>query len=281
MEIYNSFAKINIGLRVVNRREDGFHNLESIFQEVSLADEIRIRKQNKGVTIHCNDSTIPTNDKNLCYRAYQILLENNYLDSGVEIQINKRIPAGSGLGGGSSNAATCLKALNSLFELKLSISQLLRLSAQIGSDVPFFIVGGTAMVKGRGEVVIPISFLTNYQILIVFPHIHISTGYIYKNFEMGLTAYQQNLKFDAVIKEVNTLADLNHLFFNDLENVVLRFFPELVEIKNKLKESGAEFISLSGSGSAVFGIFDKDINLNHVTEKFPPRYELFIVNPVS
>ncbi len=280
MNLYRSYGKINIGLRIVGRRKDGYHNLESVFQEITLFDEILIKKREAGIRIRTDCESLPTDENNLCYQAYQLLVKEHGLKDGVEIEIIKNIPIGSGLGGGSSNAATCLKAFNRMFELGLSRGELIRLAAQIGSDVPFFIVGKTALVKGRGEVVIPIRFLSDYHLLIVFPQVQVSTAFIYKNFEFALTKYKWNVKFEAVISRVRTLDDLSVYFSNDLEEVAGRFYPEIAEVRQKIWESGARFVSLSGSGSAVYGIFPMEVDLEPVRKQFVPRYRVYVAKPI-
>jgi len=278
--VYKSYSKINIGLRIMGKRPDGYHNLESIFQETTLCDQIVIRKKERGIKISTNTKALPTDERNLCFRAYCLFAEKCGLKNGVEIEIIKNIPMGSGLGGGSSNAATCLKAFNTMFDFNLSTAQLIRLAAKIGSDVPFFILGKSAIVKGRGEVVIPFSFLSNYKIIIVYPNIHISTALIYKNIEIGLTKYRSNVKFETFISKVRNLGDLKNFFHNDLEDVAKKLHPDLLEIRDRLKASGADFVSLSGSGSAMYGLYSMAADVETVKMSFIPRYYVFEAKPV-
>ena len=280
MNLYRSYGKINIGLRVVSRRSDGYHNLESVFQEITLCDEILIKKSARGIRIRTDCKAVPVDENNLCYQAYQLLVQHYGLKEGVEIELIKKIPVGSGLGGGSSNAATCLKAFNDIFALGLSRGELIRLGAKIGSDVPFFIVGKSALVKGRGEVIIPIRFLSDYQLLIVFPQVQVSTAFIYKNFEFALTKSKWNVKFEAVISRVTSLDDLSMYFSNDLEQVTSGLYPEIGEVRKEIAESGARFVSLSGSGSAVYGMYPMNVDLEAIRKWFVPRYQVFIAKPI-
>jgi len=273
-------AKINIGLRIVGKRSDGFHNLESVFQEINLSDIITIRKIPHGIRIMTSHSQIPTDEQNLCYQAFLLMKKTYGFEGGVEISLEKNIPVGAGLGGGSSDAAACLKAFNHIFNLNLNKSRLIHLAAKIGSDVPFFIIGKTALVKGRGEVVVPIDFLKDYQILIVYPYLNISTTEVYKNFELNLTNFKSLIKFDVAILKIAYLQDLNYYFYNDLEKVVFRFYPELREAKEKLKLAGAAFASLSGSGSVLYGLFDESIQLKEIKEEFEQYGQVFIAKPV-
>lgn len=278
MKIYQSFAKINLGLRVVGKRPDGYHHLESIFQEISLCDEISFQEWDR-LVIETNHPALAVDEHNLCNRAYRLLASEYGLKKGIKIVINKKIPLGAGLGGGSSNAATSLKALAEIFQLDLTVPEFLKLAARLGSDVPFFILGKTALVKGRGEVVIPISFLQEYQIGIVYPGFQISTARIFSNFEMGLTKYQGNIKFEAVIFKIRSLEELNNYLFNDLESIVTRLYPEIINIKRVLQNSGAWFVSLSGSGSSVYGLFEKHKEIGNLKKEFPAHYQVFIAQP--
>lgn len=278
MKIYPSYAKINLGLRVVGKRPDGYHNLESIFQEISLCDEIVFQEWDR-LVIETDHPTLAVDEYNLCHRAYRLLADEYGLKRGVKIIIKKKIPLGAGLGGGSSNAAISLKALAEIFQLDLTVSEFLKLATRLGSDVPFFILGKTALVKGRGEVVIPISFLQDYQICLVYPGFQISTAQIFSNFEMGLTKYQGNIKFEAVIFKIRSLEELNNYLFNDLESIVTRLYPEIKNIKRVLQNSGARFVSLSGSGSTVYGLFEKHKEIDDLKKEFPAHYQVFIARP--
>lgn len=278
MRIYQSYAKINLGLRVVGRRPDGYHHLESIFQEISLCDDIVFQEWDR-LVIETDHPTLAVDEHNLCYRAYQLLASEYGLKKGVKIIIKKKIPLGAGLGGGSSNAATSLKALAEIFQLDLTVPEFLKLATRLGSDVPFFILGKTALVKGRGEVVIPISFLQDYQIGLVYPGFQISTAQIFSNFEMGLTKYRGNIKFEAVIFKIRSLEELNNYLFNDLESIVTRLYPEIKNIKRILQNNGARFVSLSGSGSTVYGLFEKHKEIDDLKKEFPAHYQVFIAQP--
>ncbi len=280
MKTFKSHAKINIGLRIINKRPDGYHNLESLLQEISLHDDITIAKHGRDIRLRCNDPAVPLNDDNLCVRAYRLLQEHYGLKDGVEINIVKRIPVGSGLGGGSSNGATCLKAFNEIFRLDLKMNDLLVLASQLGSDVPFFIPGKTALVQGRGEVVTPVPFLNDYRILLVYPNFAVSTAAVFKYFEFGLTENPIDIKFEAVISRVGGLEDLNRYFYNDLESVVCNLYPELAEISRKLSESGAKFVSMSGSGSTVYALFEPGTDLREISKGYFKKNRVFLARPV-
>ncbi len=279
--LFHANAKINIGLRIVGKRPDGYHNLESIFQEISLRDELLIKPRESGIIIRSNIADLPRDEGNLCYQASRLLQSEAKLTTGIEIEILKNIPMGAGLGGGSSDAACCLKALNQIFGLALTDERLMELGSRIGSDIPFFINGGTALVTGRGEIIRPISFFSDYQVLIVFPGTRISTAFIYKNFEMNLTKYKPDINFEAFALSAATLDVIGSFFMNDLESVAEKYYPGIGEIKKRLISIGAKYSAMSGSGAAVFGLFSKDANLVQLKRAFEPEYQTFIANPVA
>jgi 4-diphosphocytidyl-2-C-methyl-D-erythritol kinase len=278
---YKSYAKINIGLKVVNKRCDGYHNLESVFQEITLFDEIYFRKTKKDIVIKSNYPSIPVDKRNLCYQSFKLMQEKFSLNTGIEIEIIKNIPIGAGLGGGSSNAATCLIAINEIFNLNLSQTELLVLASKIGSDVPFFILGGTALVKGRGEVVIPIQFLDNYNILIIYPNFSISTSKIYGNFELNLTENMPHVKFEAVISRINNLGDLSEYFYNDLEEIAVALYPELLDVRRSLILTEANFVSMSGSGSAIYGLYRKGMDFRNISINLHKDWKVLYAEPLK
>jgi 4-diphosphocytidyl-2-C-methyl-D-erythritol kinase len=280
MKLVKSPAKINIGLKIISKRPDGYHNLESVFQEISLYDDIYIEKRKTGIRFRCDDPAIPSDDRNLCIRAFRLLQESYGLREGVDIRLVKKIPAGAGLGGGSSNGAACLKAFNEIFNLDLEFKDLMNHASRLGSDVPFFITGKTALVTGRGEVVTPIHFPVDYRILLACPDLPVSTAEVFKNFEFGLTEIPMDIKFEAVISRVKTLEDLNRYFYNDLEPVVQRLYPEMAELRRWLLDTGAKYVSMSGSGSAVYALFEPEQDLSEFAKERFKNNRVFLTRPV-
>lgn len=248
----NANAKINLGLQVLNKREDGYHNINSIFLPVSLSDEIHI-SESKQYSLVSNVSFDIPDDDNLVIRAAKLI--NRYVNKNncVKINLRKHIPSGAGLGGGSSDAATVLKAMNELFEYYLSNEELASLGLELGSDVPFFIYNRPVIAKGRGEDFTFIDFKLSNRILIIYPNIHISTPAAYKS--LGRTS--------TAPKEIDYLSILNspsidfNDFSNDFEEFAIKTYPEIAKIKNELLKNGAFFALMSGSGSSVFGLFEK------------------------
>ena len=232
-------AKINIFLDVLDKRNDGYHNIKTIFQEISLADDIIIKEtsgQKGEIVINISDPRLPADQRNLAYKAADIIKKYAGVECGVEIDIEKKIPASAGLGGGSSDAACVLKGLNKIWNLKINKDQLCSLGKMIGADVPFFIYGGRCLGEGIGDVLTRIPFKKKEWYVIVHPCFEISTKFVYNQ----LT----ETKKKCIIKN----------YYNKLENVVLPLYPEVGIIKQKLKMWGAAHSLMSGSGSCVFGV---------------------------
>lgn len=256
--ILPSFAKTNLLLKVENERADGYHDLITLFQTISLADELRFQTSSE-LELACDDPSIPTDDSNLIIKAAKNLRDKFGVSSGANIFLKKRIPSPGGLGGGSSNAAVTLLALAKLWEIDVQLSDLVSIASELGSDVPFFLFGGTALGTGRGTEVEPVTDFYSDKIIIVDPAVAVSTAKIFKEFKgVGLTkaasdTILSNCRFNAA--QVGTLA---FEFENDLENVAFGLFPQIQEAKLFLREMGAVSSLMSGSGACVFGIFDNE-----------------------
>jgi 4-diphosphocytidyl-2-C-methyl-D-erythritol kinase len=269
-----SFAKLNLDLRVGNKRADGYHELRTIFQTISLKDDLAIEFERSRKTEILLDSSLAIPD-NLVVRAAAVLLDHLRLTARVRFTLDKRIPMGAGLGGGSSNAAAVLIALPALAGNPVSATELARLGAQLGSDVPFFLCGGTAVGLGRGTELYPLANLPPLPALIVSSGIHVSTAEAYRalnregapvadfphlaNVTNALTSLAESHmlgEFQAVVWELSA-SRLRHLpLKNDFESVVFHRHPELRRLVSKLRRLGATSAQMTGSGSAVFGIFE-------------------------
>ncbi|MEE9554750.1 MAG: 4-(cytidine 5'-diphospho)-2-C-methyl-D-erythritol kinase [candidate division Zixibacteria bacterium] len=245
-------AKINLYLKVLGKRPDGYHEIESMMQTIDLYDEIKLEKANS-IEIDCNDPSLPSDGSNLAVRA-AIALKERFYFPGVKIGLNKRIPHGAGLGGGSSDAAFVLRGLCRLYELSPKSKEILEIASGIGSDVPFFLGNGQAIVGGRGEKVHSIDLPTEYRVILITPPLEISTAEVYGKLKFSLTKKSEPflLKKKITISRFNKLAKR---FYNDLEEVVLGEHPDLAKIKGLLKSNGAVTSAMSGSGSTFFGIF--------------------------
>jgi len=250
-----SHAKVNIGLRVLDQREDGYHNIHTIFQELAFHDTITISKMDDGYELSSNDKNFPTDFSNTCTKAYVAVKVHCPDVAGIKIHVKKEIPQGSGLGGGSSNGATTLKGMNELYGLGLSSDELTELSLQVGADVPFFIHGGTQLGEGIGEQLTQLDIELPQSILVIIPGMHISTKWAYSRLRKNLETGGKAPNFAGLIER----NEIPFQFFeNDFEKIVFSTYPEIGLIKDQLLANKARFASLSGSGSAVFGLFDDD-----------------------
>jgi 4-diphosphocytidyl-2-C-methyl-D-erythritol kinase len=250
----NPNAKINLGLNITSKREDGYHNIETVFYPVNLHDEIKIRILPEGSISQFHLTGIELDSKqgdNLVEKAYHLLTTNFNLPA-VLIELQKTIPVGAGLGGGSSDAAFTLKALNNLFNIGLSNSELEGYASLLGADCAFFIRNKPVLATGIGNVFTEIELdLTGYTLVLVKPEIHVSTARAYAN----IAPIQPETSLKEIIKQ--PLSSWKDCMKNDFENSVFKQFPEIAAIKQKLYDTGAIYASMSGSGSSVFGIFDK------------------------
>src|SRR6266404_4995937 len=257
-------AKINLSLRILNPRADGFHEIETLISPISLYDKIDIEKQNRWIDFSCNDPTLSTGDDNLVVRAAKLFLEHAKIKSGVSIKLQKEIPHGAGLGGGSSDAAATLRGLNQLFETNLTRDELSKLGSQIGSDVPFFLFESAATCKGRGEIVEPTKLKRKLSIMLLKPAFGVSSGWAYSHWQNskevpGVAYAAQN--FDG------------QSFVNDLERPVFEKFVFLAHLKSwLLKQAEVGAALMSGSGSTVFAVLKDHADIDLVAKR--PREEL-------
>lgn len=247
-------CKINIGLNIIERRPDGFHNLETCFYPIPLTDVLEILPSKK-VTFIPSGASIPgNNDDNLCLQAYQ-LLKKDFDLSPVEIHLHKVIPTGAGLGGGSSDAAHTLRLLNAIFSLDLSTQQLQHYAQQLGSDCAFFIEDKPMLGTGRGEIVSPIQLALKGKFLVlVKPPVHISTAEAYQ----GIKPHQSSQSIKSIV-ETKPMQEWKNVLKNDFEESIFESHPVILEHKENLYTQGAVYAAMSGSGSSVFGIFDNPV----------------------
>ena len=252
-----AYGKINLGLDVLGKRDDGYHDLDMIMQSVDLHDVITITKNDSGeITVKSSTSKIPNDKSNLAYRAAKLLMEEFNIEKGVEIEIEKNIPISGGMAGGSADCAAVLKGMNKLFKLKLTEQQLMARGVRLGADVPFCIMGKTARAEGIGEVLTPIPNKLKGYLVIAKPPISVSTGFAYGQIDKVKIKNRPNTEgiIDAV-KE-NDLDSLAKTICNVFEEVTIPEHKEIKEIKTKLKDCGALNAMMSGSGPTVFGIFE-------------------------
>jgi 4-diphosphocytidyl-2-C-methyl-D-erythritol kinase len=272
-----AFAKLNLDLQVLYKRTDGYHELRSIFQSVSLADEIRIRfraSRRTGIGIAGNVD-IPDN---LIVRAAKLCLEEMRVSAVIDFELTKRIPMGGGLGGGSSDAAAVLLALPAMAGKRVEVERLMRLAAQLGSDVPFFLLGGTAAVLGRGEELYPIPDLRARHVLLVSPEVHVSTPDAYR----ALSAQLAQESVEAKLKGFQARLWSGDMAkaSNDFERVVFQQHPRLKSIRRQLLQAGASMAMMTGSGSSIFGVFPGKDARDAAAQLFP-KERIFKVHFVT
>jgi 4-diphosphocytidyl-2-C-methyl-D-erythritol kinase len=245
-------AKINLSLKILGRRNDDFHELDTLTAPISLYDEIRIDKARprKGIKFRCDDPSVPQGDDNLAVRAAKAFLDTTKIKSAISIELRKKIPHGAGLGGGSSDAASVLLALNELFDANLSREALAEISGPIGSDVPFFIFRSAALCKGHGEMVTPVKLKRQFSILLFKPAFAISTLWAYSR-------WQHSREVPGVRYEAQEFAD--QTFVNDLERPVFEKFVFLAQLKMwLLRQSEVGAALMSGSGSTMFAVMHEN-----------------------
>lgn len=257
-----SFAKINWNLRILGKRADGYHEIRTLLQTISLHDNLSFTLQeNPEIHLSCNDSNVPTDESNLINRAALALRDSFGIKSGAKIVLEKQIPVQGGLGGGSSNTAVTLLALAHLWELTVSVSELTEIAATLGADVPFFFYGGCALATGSGTTLSPLPDQQPTPLLIVTPRAKVSTSEAYGRLRLSALTSPESDSILAVSRGVGNSRDFDQWsvpseLANDFEQVIFDMEPEIALVKTALLQTGAQAALLAGSGSSVFGIFD-------------------------
>jgi len=251
-----AYAKINLGLDVVRKREDGYHEVRMIMQNIGLCDELELtEKEEPGITIETNREDIPTDDGNLVYKAAKLLMDEFGVTKGLHILLEKKIPVAAGMAGGSSDAAAAMIGVNDIFQLGLSKEELMERAVKIGADVPYCIMGGTALAEGIGEVLSPLPPMPDCCILIAKPPIDVPTKFVYGNLRANELKMHPDIdKMIQYLKEGN-LEDMCRIMGNVLETVTIPAHPVIKDIKRIMTDYGAIGAMMSGSGPTVFGIF--------------------------
>ena len=260
-------AKINLSLKILGRRGDGFHEIETLIAPISLYDKIDIEKQSRWIDFSCDDPTVPSGDENLVVRVAKAFFEKTKISSGVRIKLHKKIPHGAGLGGGSSDAAATLPALSQLFETKLSREELAKLGSTIGSDVSFFLFESVAVCKGRGEIVNPTTVKKKLSILLLKPAFSVSSAWAYSR-------WQDSREIQGILYQPQNFDGQS--FLNDLERPVFEKFVFLAHLKTwLLKQAEVGAALMSGSGSTVFAVMrdhaDIDLVAKRAREELDPE----------
>ena len=253
-----AYGKINLGLDVLRRRDDGYHEVRMVMQTVGIYDRIDlIYKETPGITVETNLYYLPDNENNLVYKAAKLLMDEFHVQKGVHIRLRKYIPVAAGMAGGSSDAAAVLFGVNKMFSLGLTTEQLMDRGVKIGADVPYCIMRGTALSEGIGEILTPLPVPPQCQVLIAKPGISVSTKFVYENLHANELRPEQHPDIDGMMEAIKQkdLYGIADRFGNVLENVTIPAYPVIQEIKDLMLEQGAIGALMSGSGPTVFGLF--------------------------
>jgi 4-diphosphocytidyl-2-C-methyl-D-erythritol kinase len=267
-----TYAKVNLSLEVIRKRSDGFHEIETIFQSIDLADRMRIQLTSDArIRIECDAPEIPTDERNLCHRALVAMRKVAGPSLGARITLEKKIPSGAGLGGGSGNAAGVMLAVERALRLETPRKALEAIASGLGSDVPFMLYGGTAVGRGRGEILTPLNPLTRGVFVIVKPEVSIPTAWVYSNLSFRLTHHRARLNLRAVSAVLARFPKTELPYRNALEDIVLRAYPSVAKVLEELISERPCFASMTGSGSALYAIFDRETRAREVAERFSVR----------
>jgi len=252
-----AYAKINLGLDIVRKREDGYHEVKMIMQTIGLYDKLVIHKTNNpNITLKTNLPYLPEDMNNLVYKAAILMKERYEIKEGMHIRLEKKIPVSAGLAGGSTDAAAALSGINQLFRLNLRQETLMAIGLELGADIPYCIMQGTALSEGIGEILTPLPPFPSCHVLIVKPNINVSTKYVYEHLKLDKDTFHPNI--DGIIEHIkaNNLQGATSLFSNVLETVTIKEYPIINRIKEQMLSQGAMVSLMSGSGPTVFGLFE-------------------------
>lgn len=276
-----AYGKVNISLDVVGKREDGYHLLRMIMQTVDIYDELIFEKCEEGIHITCDKEFVPTDKRNLVYKAIELFNTTYKVQGGVKVHINKNIPVEAGMAGGSTDAAAALKGVRDLYMPNVSDKELMELGVKIGADVPYCILGGTALCEGIGEVITPLKPFQNKILVVVKPNFGVSTVAVYKAFDINSIEKHPDTEtlIDAMEKD-NVLYVANNMM-NLLENVTIKNHEEIQQIKEYMEKEGSLGAMMSGSGPTVFGFFEDMLTAQRCYEKLKEKYkEVFITRTI-
>lgn len=276
-----AYAKINISLDVIGKREDGYHLLKMIMQNIDLYDIVQVEKISTDISLKCNKSYVPTDERNLAYKAANLFKETYNIKSGIYINIEKNIPVSAGLAGGSTDAAAVLKLMNKIFNINASEQELMNLGLKLGADVPYCICGGTALCEGIGEKVTKLKPFKNKILVVVKPPFGVSTKEVYKAFDLSKVIFHPKTEDLILNIEKNNLNFVANNMKNLLENVTLGRYKVISNIKDEVNSCGSLGSMMSGSGPTVFGFFDDMLKAQRCYEKMKEKYtDVFITRTI-
>ena len=276
-------AKINLFLEVLDRRPDGYHNIETVFQSIDLHDVITLRGNTSGsIEIRCDDPRVPLDSSNLVYRAAELLSRESGERSGVDIHILKRIPVGAGLAGGSTDAAATLIGLNELWGLGYGVDDLIQLGGKLGADVPFCIMGGTAFGRGRGDELTQLTPFCGIPVVVANPGFQVSTAWAYENLrDLGLTRVRKSANILVGKMQRRDVSDVGRELLNIFESTVMAEHPQVRRIKEEFIRAGASGALMTGSGPTVFALAENALSAQHICEQASLLADYCIVTRTS
>ena len=280
MEI-KAYAKINIALDIVGKREDGYHLLRMIMQTIDLYDTIEIEKINSGIKLKCNKHYVPTDERNLAYKAAKLFKETYSIDDGVDIKLNKNIPVSAGLAGGSTDAAGVLKLMNKMFEINADDDELKALGLKLGADVPYCINGGTALCEGIGEEITQLKQFKDKILILIKPPFGVSTKEVYKSFDLSRVIFHPRIEALIESMENDDIYFVANNMKNLLENVTLKRHRVISSIKEEVILNGSIGTMMSGSGPTVFAFFDDMLQAQTCYDSMKKKYkDVFITRTI-
>lgn len=271
--VENAFAKVNLTLDILGKMPNGYHEMESVMQQISLHDIVKVKEKASGISIKCSNPSIPTDEKNLCWKAVELMQKESGLKKGAEIEIQKNIPMAGGLAGGSTDAASVLKALNKLWKLDFSDKKLSELGEKIGMDVCFCLKGNTCFATGRGEKLEQINFDKKIFYVLCNPSVEVPSAWAYKhldNEQIGKEFASRKMK--ELLEKSYGIEEISLALHNDFEFTIPKHFPIIGKVKAKMKEFGAMNSIMSGSGSTVIGIAKSPEEAESIREKMAKEF---------
>ncbi len=267
-----AYAKINLGLDVVGRLDNGYHEVKMVMQTVGICDVLSFEKADAGITMTTDSGELPTDENNLIYKAAKLMFETYEIPGGIRIHLQKSIPIAAGMAGGSTDAAATMKGINRLFDLGCSLRELMELGVKIGADVPYCVLGGTALAEGIGEILTPLPPAPECFLLVAKPDINVSTKYVYEHLDAeGVTVHPDIDGMVQAIEEGSLQGILNRMG-NVLENVTVKAHPVIDELKERMRELGAVGSMMSGSGPTVFGIFLEEAKAQEACDRIKEEH---------
>ena len=274
-------AKVNLYLDVLGKRANSYHEIESIMQSVTLYDRLVFRSLRQEIIIWSDNPNIPLGKENLCYQAAELFLKKAKIKKGVQIEIYKSIPERSGLGGGSVDAAATLWGMNKLFETEIPLLDLSKLAKWLGADVPFCLKGGTSLVRGKGETLIPLPPIRDGWLVLLDPGIPISTSWVYKKLRVRLTEKRLNAKLLTNLIKKQGLLGISTSLYNRLEEIALRRYPLIKVVKEEMIKAGARGAAMTGSGSIIFAVAERKEEGESILSKVKKRGRAYLVQPTD